>query len=292
MSSSSQTYTAVQAIAPGQLELTQKPRMTPHLVPVLRLDATLVVLHIRNFRSYYLWVDERQIPVDLTFGPARELAPPDGRSAPRHGIQDQWFHFYIARNGTTVPSDRTDNEVGDSVPYYPPCTRITDAVVDHLGECLIEALPAAAKGDKRLLECLLVSLHVHLAQAFGCPTIPVRGGLAQWQIRRAKEIMRDNLEGPVPVAQLADGCRLSTSHFTRAFKETVGQSPHRWMLNYRVEHAKRLLAESDLPLADIACACGFADQSHLSRVFSRLAGASPRVWRRAAKSPTRRGHDA
>jgi transcriptional regulator GlxA family with amidase domain len=128
-----------------------------------------------------------------------------------------------------------------------------------------------------------------LAQAYGHESMPVRserGGLAPWQLKRAKHIMSENLDSAIQVDELAEACRLSVSHFARAFKVTTGQSPHRWLLGYRVERAKRLLLESKLPLTNVALACGFADQSHFARVFSRIAGAAPGAWRRAVRSPT------
>ncbi len=111
----------------------------------------------------------------------------------------------------------------------------------------------------------------------------VRGGLAPWQLRRTEQILSENLDGDVTLAHLAGECRLSVSHFARAFKQTTGQPPHRWLLARRVEHAKRLLLTSALPLARIAPACGFADQSHFTRVFSQMVGAGPGAWRRAWK---------
>jgi AraC-like DNA-binding protein len=110
---------------------------------------------------------------------------------------------------------------------------------------------------------------------------PVRGGLAPWQVKRAKEILCANLDGRVALKEVARECRLSVSHFSRAFRRSMGVAPHNWLLTRRVELAKEQLRGGRLSLLDVALACGFADQSHLTRVFTRMVGVSPGAWRRA-----------
>jgi AraC-like DNA-binding protein len=105
--------------------------------------------------------------------------------------------------------------------------------------------------------------------------------LASWQERRAKELLRADLSGDICLQELASACRLSSSHFSQAFKQTVGCPPHQWLLHQRVEQAKNLILNTKLPLCEIALATGFADQSHFTRVFSQRVKASPAAWRRA-----------
>jgi AraC family transcriptional regulator len=100
-------------------------------------------------------------------------------------------------------------------------------------------------------------------------------------VRRAKEILCANLDGSVPLKEVARECRLSVSHFSRAFRRTMGVPPHKWLLTRRIEVAKERLRDHQLSLLDVALACGFADQSHLTRVFTCMVGLSPGAWRRA-----------
>jgi AraC family transcriptional regulator len=111
-----------------------------------------------------------------------------------------------------------------------------------------------------------------------------RGMLASWQLRRATEMMMSGLSGDIALSDVAAGCGLSLSYFTRAFKQSTGDPPHRWLLRQRIERAKELLRDPQVTLAEVAVACGFADQSHFTRVFNASAGASPGVWRRNAMS--------
>jgi AraC-like DNA-binding protein len=100
-------------------------------------------------------------------------------------------------------------------------------------------------------------------------------------VRRATEILSANLDGDVPLKEVAKECRLSVSHFSRAFRRTMGTAPHQWLLTKRIEAAKGKLRDNKIPLSDVALACGFADQGHLTRVFTRAVGLSPGAWRRA-----------
>ncbi|MFF7706749.1 helix-turn-helix domain-containing protein [Pseudomonas sp. NPDC007930] len=144
---------------------------------------------------------------------------------------------------------------------------------------------------------LLDALHSALGSAAGGPLqqaaeqlcrhfrqrapAPERLALAPWQERKAKELLASAVEGQQRVAEVAQQCGLSRSHFTRAFKRATGLSPQAWSLEARLERARQLLQGSRLPISHISQECGFADQSHFCRSFSRAAGMSPLQWRRA-----------
>ena len=140
------------------------------------------------------------------------------------------------------------------------------------------------QASQLFVDHILLALVIHITQTYGGmrPRSPrIRGGLAAWQVRRAKEILSANLDGRVPLKEVARECRLSVSHFSHAFRRTMGAAPHNWLLTHRVEVAKEKLRDDRSTLSDVALACGFADQSHLTRVFTRMVGVSPGAWRRA-----------
>jgi AraC family transcriptional regulator len=158
-----------------------------------------------------------------------------------------------------------------------------DFVIRNLGQSLLPAFEQPEHVNRLFIDHVLFAVGAHLVQAYGgtkARSLPVRGGLAPWQERRAKDYLDANLDGDVSVTMLAEACGLSSTHFSRAFHRTTGTSPHQWLLRRRIDKARRLLRDPDAPLADVALNCGFANQSHFTRVFTRLIGVSPGQWRR------------
>ncbi|MDF2641200.1 MAG: btr 1 [Pseudomonas sp.] len=147
-----------------------------------------------------------------------------------------------------------------------------------LHSALLHSQPAAAYQKCVALGAQLLAL---------CPTDrqPLqRIALAPWQERRAKELMMNSIARPLSISQVAEGCSLSRSHFSRAFKKNTGYSPQEWFLHAKIDRSKELL-DSGMPITQISLECGFADQSHFTRTFTRKTGQSPMAWRRAHAQP-------
>ena len=106
------------------------------------------------------------------------------------------------------------------------------------------------------------------------------GGLAPCQIRRITRHIERNLTATMRNKELAAIVRVSSSHFSRAFKVSFADTPHRYIVRRRMERAKALMLTTDASLGRIAAECGFSDQPHFNRLFRRLIGDSPRAWRR------------
>jgi AraC family transcriptional regulator len=113
------------------------------------------------------------------------------------------------------------------------------------------------------------------------------GGLAVWQAKRTVAYIEANLGSKLAIGEMADLVALSKSHFSRAFKQTLGSCPMAYVAVRRVERAKIMMASTGQRLTDIALACGFADQPHLNRYFRRIVGVSPGLWRRVSQYETR-----
>ncbi len=113
--------------------------------------------------------------------------------------------------------------------------------------------------------------------------LPVRGGLAAWQQRVAKDYIEKHLTEQIPLATLAQLVRLSPHYLCRAFKRSFGIPPHRYHSNRRVERAKVLLANPTHSVTDVALTLGFSDTSSFTAAFRKMTGATPTAYRRSVE---------
>jgi AraC family transcriptional regulator len=107
-----------------------------------------------------------------------------------------------------------------------------------------------------------------------------RLGLTKRQLAQVTDFMRDNVDQPIRLSDLAKLANLSSSQFGRAFRVSTGTTPHKWFLDARIERAKAMLVDPHRNLVDIALETGFSEQSHFNRAFRTATGETPNAWRR------------
>jgi AraC family transcriptional regulator len=251
-----------------------------------RESAFLVVLHLRDLPYHDVWLDGKPVPVVPHLRGEIGCVHLDQQPTARFMDPFDMLVFYVPQGALDeVAEDHNAPPIRSLAP--PPGRTVADSVYMNAGSCLLPALERPDETSRLFVDHLNFALNTHLAQTYGGMRIspqPVRGGLAPWQVRRTEEFMDAALSADVSLRQLAGECQLSLSHFTRAFKRTMGQPPHRWLLGRRIEKAQQMLLRSNLPLAEIALACGFSGQSHFTRVFTARVGATPGAWRRHRRS--------
>ncbi len=248
-------------------------------------DVYLISLGLLNFPAYTLWENGKPLPVAPVTAP--EITICDMRAQPVVHVNNPLvgLHFHLPRAAMDALADSSGvPRIGEL--DYPHGTGIDDRVMHHLGMALLPAFRAPDQANRLFVDHVTLAVAAHIAQTYGAMrnAVPKRGGLAPWQERLALEILDANIAGDLSHAWIARQCGLSPSHFARAFRVSMGRAPHQWLLHRRVERAKAALRNGTDSLAAIALSCGFADQSHFTRVFTRLAGLSPGEWRRRVRS--------
>lgn len=166
-----------------------------------------------------------------------------------------------------------------------------DPLVVSIGQALLAELESDAPGGRLYAESLANVLAVHLLRHYTASGGDMRrfvGGLSGHKLRRVLAFVADNYERDLSLDDLAGEAGMSTFHFAREFKRATGTTPHQHLIKFRVEHAKALLAEGRMSLAEVGLRSGFSHQSHFTRLFRRLTGTTPQSYRLMLQPSIRR----
>ena len=128
-------------------------------------------------------------------------------------------------------------------------------------------------------QTLVVSVRTAQPHLEGLPEPSVRG-LDARQLQLVNGAIDEKIGEPISVSMLSSIAGLSRSHFSHAFRRSVGRTPHEHIVRVRIERAMKLMAERAVPLSEIALATGFYDQAHFANTFRRAVGMTPTEWRR------------
>jgi AraC family transcriptional regulator len=248
--------------------------------PIARQDAFLIGCQFQEREPFEYLEEGRSVGTcTLRVG---EVTIRDLRRDPRSMTAGP-FHsvlWFLPRGSLNAMADEANVPHVDEL-WTDPCVGATDDVIQRLSASMLPAIRAPEQANRLFTDHVAMALAWHVAYTYGGQHLarPIRGGLASWQAKRAKEMMLQDLSGKTSVEEIASACGLSASHFSRSFRKTTGFAPHTWLLRARVEWAMALLRQRDAMVSDVATACGFANQSHFARVFTRQIGMSPSAWR-------------
>lgn len=157
-----------------------------------------------------------------------------------------------------------------------------DPLVSRVGMALLAEMDSEAPGARLYAESLANVLAVHVLRNYTAAGVEPRrftGGLSGRRLRRVLSYIAENHEHELTLEDIAGEAAMSTFHFAREFKRATGTTPHQHLIRFRVERAKALLSESQLPLAEVGLRTGFSHQSHFTRLFRRLTGTTPQSYR-------------
>ena len=164
---------------------------------------------------------------------------------------------------------------------------IRDPQIEHAAMSLLSELRSEDLGTRIYAESLANVLAVNLLRyhsSLGRSSVRKleherAGGLPEASLRTALDYIGDNLTQDLTLAKIAHEAHISPYHFSRMFKLSTGLSPHQYVMRQRIERAKTLLMNTDLPVSVVAREVGFASPSHFAQQFRRLVGVSPRSFR-------------
>lgn len=168
-----------------------------------------------------------------------------------------------------------------------PQFKVIDPLIQHLAYALKAELESGCLSGRLYAESAALMLAVHLLKINSLSrqsTQEYKGGLPMHKLTQVLEYVDEWLDQNIGLSDLAQIVNVSQYHFARLFKQSVGITPHQYLIKQRVERAKQLLQRCDLSIADIAIQCGFANQGHLNYHFKRRIGVTPKAFVNSSKN--------
>ncbi|BAY90804.1 MULTISPECIES: helix-turn-helix transcriptional regulator [unclassified Tolypothrix] len=169
----------------------------------------------------------------------------------------------------------------DRIQLIPHFMSRQDELIQGICWALKAELESGKMGGYLLIDSLKTTLAIHLLRNY-CTTQPklstYTDGLSQFKLQQLKEYIKEHLHQEIKLSEIAAIAQMSQYHFLRLFKQSMGVTPHQYILQCRINRATYLLQYSQLSIADIAMRVGFCDQSHLTRYFKRVVGVTPKQF--------------
>jgi len=229
------------------------------------VQRTAVPVQVRELRAGAAWTT-------MTPG-VSAWRPDDEQRFEWHGGGNRQFLFVDPARVEQV----LDSPVAPRTARRGPAELIASPLAATLLQAMVQDLQDGSPAGDLVGDSLIVALVVHL---WGTGSQRrVEHGLSAAACKRVLAYIEERLDAPVSLSALAEVARMSVRHFCRAFRASMGCSPHQYLLRQRVERAKSLIATRDMALCEVAQAAGFADQSQLTRTFRKQLGITPAGYR-------------
>ena len=263
----------------------QRYRHPPSTIDVPGLRDALLVAHLagpvlveeaRQGRIERRWTGPGQVTLTPAGQPIRRIL--NGRSDVALLYLAPEFIHGLAQEMYGTDADRVE---------LVPRLGSPDETAERLVRLLLTEAERPGNGTALMMQSLNQALGLHLLR-FHSNLAPLppdpQPSLPAPRLQRVIEQMRSSLDEDLPLSRLAETSGLSQSQFVRAFRGATGQPPHRYLVGLRVERARALLEQTDMPVTLIGLRCGFEQSSHFATSFRAMTGFSPRAWRQARRS--------
>ena len=251
-------------------------------VEVPPMDAFMIVHYRRG-----------ETPMDRKFDGrwTRTLCSPGNFSLLSRSAESQWnwtarvevSHLYLSNAlMSRVASDVEGRDVSEV--HLHDVLRGSDPVVTHIADEITREAMEQAAGGPLYVEALAVQLAIHLLRRYAScvfkePDDAPR--LSPSELAQLEEFIDAHLDDAITLEDMAGLLGMGVWTFNRHLRHTLDRSGYAFVVEKRIKRAKQLLRSGDLALKEVAAACGFSDQAHMTRMFRAKLGVTPGQYRKA-----------
>ena len=248
-------------------------------MPEARLEYHTIIICLGNFRSNFelksnYWQQEHYTTGDLVIIPAGEVFPKVQIDRPVPLIE-----LFLA-------PETLNNAVYEGVKSQKvklsPQLKLRDPLIENIGLALKTELEIGGVDSQAYADSMATALSMHLLRRYASRQPQIKeytGGLAPYKLKAVREYIHEHLNQNLTLTKLAARANLSTHYFATLFKQSTGLTPHQYVTKCRLEKAKQLLRQTNLPIIEIGQEVGFQNQSHFTRVFRQYLKVTPKAYR-------------
>ncbi|MBD1869007.1 helix-turn-helix transcriptional regulator [Cyanobacteria bacterium FACHB-471] len=192
----------------------------------------------------------------------------------------EFLHFYLEPEFVSHVAHESIDPDRVELLFEP---KKSDPLIHQICQALKADLDRDGTGNGFYADSMATALAAHLIQHYSTRKhtfLKHENGLSRSTLDRAVEYINEHLNKKLLLAELSAELNMSQYYFCRLFKLSTGMTPHQYLIQQRVEYAKRLLKQSDLAITPVALECGFANQSHFAKYFRLHTGVSPKEFRK------------
>ena len=253
-------------------------RQPAHETPSCQFKQHLISIYLKPFEARRWvngrWQQENYNSGDISLFPADQTAPKS-----QCETEDECIHLCLETPlFERVVYEAVDSDRVEIVPNF----KFQDALIRQIGLELKTELELGGVESRLYAESMATALSIHILRRYStCQPIikDYADGLPKWKLERVLSYIQTHLDQDISLTELAELIGMSSHYFACLFKQSIGLSPHQYLIDCRIKRAKQLLVRQELPIVEICQQVGYQSQSYFTKIFRKHTGITPKKFR-------------
>ncbi|MBK5648468.1 MAG: helix-turn-helix transcriptional regulator [Acinetobacter sp.] len=246
--------------------------------PEIKLGMDFICIALDNFCASFMmdarWQHREYAKGDIIIIPSTQVFP-----RTQLDRETPLLELFLNPNVLRYAASNFDNSENIELTQQ---LQVNDPLIEQMGLAMMAEVKIGGASSKLYIESMTTALTVHLLRRYCSQPSVIKeytGGLAKYKLRQVVEYINTHLENNLTLAELAAAACTSPNYFASLFKQSMGITPHQYVMQCRIEKAKVLLKQGHLTLVEVSQQVGFQNQSHFTRVFKLHTNITPKVFK-------------